>query len=50
MWEFYTKSGEWLTSHELNKLGNEGWDLISHAIVRDGFITDHYYTFKRQKI
>lgn len=32
----------------LNKLGEEGWELVSHAY--DSIAFNHYYTFKREKI
>lgn len=32
----------------LNKLGEEGWELVSHAY--DSTTYNHYYTFKREKI
>ena len=32
----------------LNKLGEEGWELITHAYNPD--TCDHFYTFKREKV
>ena len=32
----------------LNRLGEEGWELVSH--VYDSTTLDHYYTFKREKV
>lgn len=32
----------------LNKLGEEGWELVSHAYNSN--TCDHFYTFKREKI
>ena len=32
----------------LNKLGEEGWELITHAYNPD--TCDHFYTFKRKKV
>ena len=32
----------------LNKLGEEGWELVSHAY--DPITLDHFYTFKREKV
>ena len=31
----------------LNKLGEDGWELVSHAC--DSTTLNHYYTFKREK-
>lgn len=38
-----------------NKLGKEGWELISHSVYCDLYVTDecnvcHYYYFKREII
>lgn len=32
----------------LNKLGEEGWELVSHAYNSN--TCDHFYTFKREKV
>ena len=32
----------------LNKLGDEGWELVSHAC--DSTTLNHFYTFKREKV
>lgn len=38
-----------------NKLGKEGWELISHSVYCDLYVNDecnvcHYYYFKREII
>lgn len=53
-WE-YKHVAVYLGELELNKLGQEGWELVSHSIVnRNGTFNSgtisHYYTFKRQII
>ena len=43
-----------LTDAELNKLGDEGWELITHTAVAvnqflSGAAFGQYYVFKREK-
>lgn len=38
---------------ECNKMGKEGWELVSHSVFFDSNITEgcnvyHYYYFKRE--
>lgn len=36
----------------LQKLGDDGWEMVSHAVNQDNKmdgVTFHYYNFKRQK-
>ena len=35
------------------KLGNEGWEMVSHVInqdIKQNGVTLHYYNFKREKL
>lgn len=48
----YKTRKEYLKEHELNKLGDEGWELISHEAIyvsRTHDIKQHYI-FKREII
>ena len=39
-----------LELEQFNKLGEEGWELVTHTIaVSTGGGFYHYYTFKREK-
>jgi len=39
-----------LTSGDLNNLGNNGWELVSHTGVAAYGQLNQYYVFKREKI
>ena len=39
---------QFLGDRLLNKLGEDGWELVSHAYNSN--TCDHFYTFKREKI
>jgi hypothetical protein len=39
---------QFLGDRLLNKLGEDGWELVSHAYNSNN--CDHFYTFKREKI
>lgn len=45
-WEYkrFSQNSE-LYESDLNRLGNEGWELVSHSTPG----TYHYYIFKRRK-
>ena len=38
---------KFLGNQSLNRLGEQGWELVSHAYNSD--TCDHFYTFKREK-
>jgi len=38
-----------LTDDQLNRLGENGWELVSHTAVVNGRNFGQYYVFKRQK-
>ncbi len=51
-WEYKTSQSK-LTDTELNRLGKEGWELVSHtAVVASHFLGasdfKQYYVFKRE--
>ena len=47
-WEYKVIQGLYLlTENQLNTLGEEGWDLVSHTIEKEEFYGRHYYIFKR---
>ena len=55
LWEYRNLSPSFLRDWELNNLGEEGWELISHSVINcagswDSGTIRHYYTFKRRKI
>ena len=39
-----------LTDKDLNKQGQEGWELVSHTAVSGGGHAVQYYIFKREII
>jgi len=43
----YNKS---LPDKDLNRLGAEGWELISHTAIADQGKMCQYYVFKREKL
>ena len=48
-YEYNTISNsEYLGDRFLNKLGEVGWELVSHTYIPDRHT--HYYTFKREKV
>jgi hypothetical protein len=48
-YEYYTVANStYLGDKILNKLGEEGWELVTH--VHEDRVVDHIYTFKREKI
>ena len=47
-WE-YKSFNQKLTDSDLNRLGEEGWELIVHTAVVNDSAFGQYYIFKRQK-
>ena len=48
-YEYNTISNsEYLGDGLLNRLGENGWELVSHTYVPDR--STHYYAFKREKV
>ena len=51
-WEYLRRNGRDLYTDELNKLGSEGWELVSHSTTHSGGwpvgSTEHHYVFKRE--
>lgn len=43
----YKTFNDQLSEDELNKLGNEGWELVTHSVV-NFIITIQYYVFKKE--
>lgn len=46
-WE-YNCFYEQISRQNLNNLGSEGWELVSHSATSNLGMTSHYYVFKRE--
>lgn len=46
-WE-YISHNYGLSDAKLNRLGSEGWELVSHTAIADNKKMAQYYVFKRE--
>jgi hypothetical protein len=44
----YKHFNEKLEERDLNKLGAQGWKLVNHSAVTDGYRVQQYYIFMRE--
>ena len=44
----YKTFNEKISEHELNQLGEAGWELVTHTAVSNLLDVNQYYVFKRE--